>query len=165
MIETGRLLLRDWREGERALHPPHSTPSGDALAGRRPAAAEMATRSATASSRSQGEHGFTFWAVERKEDGALLGFCGLKLANESAARSTARSRSAGGSRGCLGPGLCQGGGGRLARFRLRSARGAAGRRAHRRRERAELGPDAAARHDAPADLDYADPRIPADRTR
>ena len=29
----------------------------------------------------QAEHGFTFWVVERKEDGALLGFCGLKIAD------------------------------------------------------------------------------------
>ena len=29
----------------------------------------------------QAEHGFTFWVVERKEDGAFLGFCGLKLAD------------------------------------------------------------------------------------
>ena len=27
------------------------------------------------------ERGFTFWAVERKADGELLGFCGLKLAD------------------------------------------------------------------------------------
>jgi RimJ/RimL family protein N-acetyltransferase len=26
-------------------------------------------------------HGFTFWVVERKADGALLGFCGLKRAD------------------------------------------------------------------------------------
>ena len=29
----------------------------------------------------QEERGFTFWAVERKADGELLGFCGLKLAD------------------------------------------------------------------------------------
>ncbi len=29
----------------------------------------------------QREFGFTFWIVERKEDGATLGFCGLKRAN------------------------------------------------------------------------------------
>ena len=29
----------------------------------------------------QRERGFTFWVVERKEDRALLGFCGLKLAD------------------------------------------------------------------------------------
>lgn len=27
------------------------------------------------------DHGHTFWAVERREDGALLGFCGLKRMN------------------------------------------------------------------------------------
>lgn len=29
----------------------------------------------------QADFGFTFWAVERKADNALLGFCGLKRAN------------------------------------------------------------------------------------
>lgn len=29
----------------------------------------------------QAEYGFTFWAVERRSDDALLGFCGLKRAN------------------------------------------------------------------------------------
>ena len=27
------------------------------------------------------DHGFTFWAVERRSDGSMLGFCGLKRAN------------------------------------------------------------------------------------
>ena len=31
----------------------------------------------------QEERGFTFWAVERREDGALLGFCGLKIADDA----------------------------------------------------------------------------------
>lgn len=30
----------------------------------------------------QEERGFTFWVAERKEDGALLGFCGLKIADD-----------------------------------------------------------------------------------
>ena len=29
----------------------------------------------------QRDHGFTFWIVERKSDGEILGFCGLKRAN------------------------------------------------------------------------------------
>ena len=29
----------------------------------------------------QDERGFTFWVVERKEDGELLGFCGIKIAD------------------------------------------------------------------------------------
>src|SRR3546814_4653288 len=32
----------------------------------------------------QEERGFTFWVVERKEDGAFLGFCGLKFADDPA---------------------------------------------------------------------------------
>ncbi len=32
----------------------------------------------------QEELGFTFWLVERKEDKALLGFCGLKIADDAA---------------------------------------------------------------------------------
>jgi len=30
----------------------------------------------------QAEHGHCFWAIERKADGAFLGFCGLKVAND-----------------------------------------------------------------------------------
>ena len=30
----------------------------------------------------QGDRGFTFWVVERKEDGVFLGFCGLKIADD-----------------------------------------------------------------------------------
>jgi RimJ/RimL family protein N-acetyltransferase len=29
------------------------------------------------------EHGHTYWVVERKDDGALLGFCGLKRSNQA----------------------------------------------------------------------------------
>jgi RimJ/RimL family protein N-acetyltransferase len=35
--------------------------------------------------RYQREHGHTFWLVERKSDGALLGFCGLKRVNSEGA--------------------------------------------------------------------------------
>jgi RimJ/RimL family protein N-acetyltransferase len=31
----------------------------------------------------QRDHGHTFWVAERKEDGALLGFCGLKRSNQA----------------------------------------------------------------------------------
>ena len=30
----------------------------------------------------QAQYGHTFWVVERKEDGAFLGFCGIKRAND-----------------------------------------------------------------------------------
>ena len=31
--------------------------------------------------KSQGDNGFCFWALERKADGAFLGYCGLKVTN------------------------------------------------------------------------------------
>ena len=81
-IQTERLILRDWREADIEPFITHTnTPAvmrwlggvwtreeaGNALRGRL--------------MRWQVERGFTFWAVERKADGALLGFCGLKLAD------------------------------------------------------------------------------------
>src|SRR5215210_814412 len=35
----------------------------------------------------QRDFGFTFWIIERKSDGALLGFCGLKRANAPGGQS------------------------------------------------------------------------------
>jgi len=77
VIKTDRLFLRRWRDGDRAdyhaicrdpevmqfLGPPQSRAESDAALDR------MIT--------SQTEHGFCFWAVERREDAVLLGFCGL----------------------------------------------------------------------------------------
>lgn len=37
----------------------------------------------------QADHGHTFWLVERKSDGALLGFCGLKRVNNPGAGAIA----------------------------------------------------------------------------
>ena len=45
----------------------------------------------------QEERGFTFWVVERKADGELLGFCGLKIADTAGQPDRGRcTRSAGG---------------------------------------------------------------------
>lgn len=77
MIDTNRLRLRDWRDQDRApfhainsdpvvmatLGPLLSRADSDALIDR------VAARGAV--------HGHTFWAVERRDDGALLGWCGL----------------------------------------------------------------------------------------
>ncbi|MBK6802870.1 MAG: GNAT family N-acetyltransferase [Novosphingobium sp.] len=78
MIETQRLLLRSWREADR---PPFAAMSADPEVMRHlggavdRAASDAVIDRLTASER---DHGHTFWAVERKEDGALLGFCGLR---------------------------------------------------------------------------------------
>lgn len=88
-IETERLILRDWR--------------GDAdwaeffLVTNTPAVMEwlggVFDENGRAKQRERVEecaarNGFCFWAMERKEDGELLGFCGLKLADAPGSRVT-----------------------------------------------------------------------------
>ena len=82
MIETERLRLRDWREEDAEPFIRHTnTPAVMRWLGG--VQAEEVARQAIEGRvmRWQRERGFTFWVVERKEDGALLGFCGLKLAD------------------------------------------------------------------------------------
>ncbi|CAM3219998.1 GCN5 family acetyltransferase [Sphingomonas antarctica] len=78
MIETERLVLRAWRDDDRApfaemgrdpqvmatLGPLMTREDSDAAIDRM-----MAYQAA---------HGHCFWPVERREDGMFLGFCGLK---------------------------------------------------------------------------------------
>jgi RimJ/RimL family protein N-acetyltransferase len=81
-IETDRLILREWREADIVPFLRHTnTPKVMRwLGGVLPAAeAEKPVRERLM--RWQAERGFTFWAVERKADGELLGFCGLKIAD------------------------------------------------------------------------------------
>lgn len=77
MIESERLILRRWKESDRAAWqamrfdpavmeflPPLSEADADAAMMRQNALIDS--------------HGHAFWAVERKGDGTFLGFCGLK---------------------------------------------------------------------------------------
>jgi RimJ/RimL family protein N-acetyltransferase len=82
MIETKRLQLRGWKAGDDALLHEHcNTPAVMRWLGgvkTRELMSEIAAKFATW----QEEHGHTFWVVERKEDRAFFGFCGLKIAND-----------------------------------------------------------------------------------
>ena len=83
MIETERLVLRNWRDSDIEPFIRHTnTPAVmQWLGGVKP---EDDIRNIIRSRlmRWQEERGFTFWAVERREDSELLGFSGLKLADD-----------------------------------------------------------------------------------
>ncbi|NNC53531.1 MAG: GNAT family N-acetyltransferase [Erythrobacter sp.] len=80
--ETERLVLRDWREEDwEPFWKGTNTPAVMAWLG---GVCDDAKRQG-AQDRLLGyqrDHGHTFWVVERKEDGAILGFCGLKRCNQ-----------------------------------------------------------------------------------
>lgn len=82
MIETDRLRLRNWRDGDAELFFRHTNtePVMRWLGG-------VKTREFLDSvvhdrfMAWQEQRGFTFWVVEQKADEEFLGFCGLKLAD------------------------------------------------------------------------------------
>lgn len=76
-LETERLILRDWRENDlEALHGICSDPLVMATIG--PVQDLEATRGTLGRLMARAERdGHTFWAIERKSDGRMIGFCGL----------------------------------------------------------------------------------------
>ena len=80
--ETDRLVLRDWREEDwPRFWEGTNTPAVMQWLGGvcdEPKRADVRRRLESY----QADHGHTFWIVERKEDGAILGFCGLKRCNQ-----------------------------------------------------------------------------------
>ena len=84
---TDRLILRDWRASDRAIFLQHlNSPAVMRWLG---GVQDDATYAA-AFDRLDGyarEYGHTFWIVERKADGEVLGFCGLKRVNSAGAHN------------------------------------------------------------------------------
>jgi len=81
-IETARLLLRNWREADIDPFDRHTnTEAVMRWLGGVQTREQLEDAMRNRIMRWQEERGFTFWAVERKGDGELLGFCGLKIAN------------------------------------------------------------------------------------
>ena len=81
--ETERLILRDWREEDwPRFWEGTNTPAVMRWLG----GVCDADKRAGAQDRLLGyqrDHGHTFWVLERKADGAILGFCGLKRCNQA----------------------------------------------------------------------------------
>lgn len=83
MIETGRLILRDWREEDVEPFIRHTnTPAVMRWLGGVRDEAQVREMLVGKFNQWLAERGFTFWAVERREDGEPLGFCGLKIADD-----------------------------------------------------------------------------------
>lgn len=83
MIATERLVLRPWRNTDRApFHAMSRDPEVMAHLG--PVTASKGDIDANIDRQVtlQSTHGHCFWALERRDDGVFLGFCGLKLAPE-----------------------------------------------------------------------------------
>ena len=78
MITTDRLILRRWVDADRPVFHAHcSDPEVMEYLGGVKSRAETDA----ALERFNGyidSHGYSFWAVERADDGALIGFCGIK---------------------------------------------------------------------------------------
>lgn len=75
---TDRVLMRSWREGDLELwdtwlNVPAVARTTGGLQTREQIAAALERLQAC-----EADHGHTFWALERLEDGAFLGFCGIK---------------------------------------------------------------------------------------
>ena len=85
VAETGRLRLRTWSEADKAeFVRVTNTPAVMRWLG----GVQSTESMAAAFDRLDGyqrDFGHTFWIVERKSDGALLGFCGLKRVNSPGA--------------------------------------------------------------------------------
>lgn len=82
MIESERLIVRPWRKEDRSVYL--ATCNSEAVTAHLggPASVEDIDSALERIGASQEENGFCFWAVERKSDGAFLGYCGLKVAND-----------------------------------------------------------------------------------
>ncbi|MDQ2878670.1 MAG: GNAT family N-acetyltransferase [Pseudomonadota bacterium] len=78
MIETGRLILRPWREDDLA---PYHAMGQDAEVMRflgPPASWDEVRGAYDRMVACQAEHGCCFWAIERRADARFLGFCGVR---------------------------------------------------------------------------------------
>jgi RimJ/RimL family protein N-acetyltransferase len=78
MIETERLILRAWRDDDRA---PFAEMGRSPAVMAHPGLLMSREQSDAAVDRMRAyrhERGYCFWAVERRDDARFLGFCGLK---------------------------------------------------------------------------------------
>lgn len=85
IVETERLILRPWREEDRApyLATCNSVAVTEHVGG--PASVASIDAAIARIHTSQKAHGHCYWAIERTLDGAFLGYCGLRHADDPGA--------------------------------------------------------------------------------
>lgn len=81
-IGTDRLILRTWRDSDRATYLATCNTEAVTRHLNGPASDADVDAALDRISKSQADRGFSFWAVERKSDGALLGYCGLRICDD-----------------------------------------------------------------------------------
>ena len=79
ITETARLIIRPWRDSDRIDYL--ASCNSEAVTAHLGGPADPAAIDAAIDRirKSHEDNGFCYWAVERREDGAFLGYCGLKL--------------------------------------------------------------------------------------
>jgi RimJ/RimL family protein N-acetyltransferase len=82
IAETERLILRTWRPEDRAVYLATCNTAAVTAHLDGPAAPEDIDAAFSRIAKSQSDHGFSFWAIERKADKALLGYCGLRICDD-----------------------------------------------------------------------------------
>lgn len=82
IAETERLILRTWRDEDRPVYLAACNTAAVTAHLNGPASPEEIDAAFGRIASSQAENGFSFWAIERKSDAALLGYCGLRICDD-----------------------------------------------------------------------------------
>lgn len=82
IAETERLILRTWRDSDRAEYLATCNTEAVMAHLNGPALPEEVDAALARIAKSQADHGFSLWAIERQSDGALLGYCGLRICDD-----------------------------------------------------------------------------------
>jgi RimJ/RimL family protein N-acetyltransferase len=82
VAETERLILRTWRPEDRECYLAHCNTEAVTAHLGGSASEEDIDAAFGRIAQSQADRGYCFWAVERKADSALLGYCGLRICDD-----------------------------------------------------------------------------------